>query len=84
MDKCQICNHQVKRNEIPLETHHIMFQKDFINGINQNKYHIQKNHKANLVVLCYKCHDKIDSNNLIIKRWLQTNANLNKSKLEYI
>jgi DNA mismatch repair protein MutS len=75
MDKCQICNHQVKRNEIPLETHHIMFQKDFINGINQNKYHIQKNHKANLVVLCYKCHDKIDTNEIIINGWKDSNKN---------
>jgi DNA mismatch repair protein MutS len=75
MDKCQICNHQPKSKEIPLETHHIIFQKDFINGINQNKFHIQKNHRANLVVLCNKCHDKIDTNEIIINGWNDSNKN---------
>lgn len=75
MDKCQICNHQPKKGEIPLETHHIMFQKDFINGINSKKIHMQKNHKANLVVLCYKCHDKIDTDEIIINGWKDSNKN---------
>jgi DNA mismatch repair protein MutS len=75
MEKCQICNHQPKRGEIPLETHHIMFQKDFINGINNKKIHLQKNHKANLVVLCYKCHDKIDTDEIIINGWKDSNKN---------
>ena len=73
MDKCQICEHQPKKSEIPLETHHIQFQKDFINGINLNKYHLQKNHKSNLVVLCTKCHDKIDRNEIIVSGWLDSN-----------
>ena len=80
MDKCQICNHQPKKGEIPLETHHIMFQKDFINGINQNKFHLQKNHKANLIVLCHKCHDKIDTDEIIINGW----KNSNKDQLDYV
>ena len=75
MDKCQLCNHQPKSGEIPLETHHIMFQKDFINGINIKKTHLQKNHKANLVVLCYKCHDKIDTDEIIINGWKDSNKN---------
>ena len=44
MDCCQICEHRPKKSEIPLETHHIIFQKDFINGINENKFHLNKNH----------------------------------------
>jgi DNA mismatch repair protein MutS len=80
MDICQICNHQPKKNEIPLETHHIVFQKDFSNGINSDKYHLKKNHKSNLVVLCHKCHDKIDKNEIIVNGWLDTNIN---NKLDY-
>ena len=61
MDKCQICGYSPKKSEIPLETHHITFQKDFINGINKDKFHLQKNHKGNLMVLCRECHDKISN-----------------------
>jgi len=64
MDMCQICSHKPKKSEIPLETHHISFQKDFKNGINTDKFHIRKNHKSNLVVLCRSCHDKIDRNEI--------------------
>jgi DNA mismatch repair protein MutS len=69
MDKCQICEHKPKKSEIPLETHHIVFQKDFINGVNKDKFHLLKNHKSNLVVLCSKCHDKIDNNQIVIRGW---------------
>ena len=72
MDRCHVCYMQPKQTEIPLETHHIHFQKDFINGVH-SKQHIHKNHKANLVVLCHKCHDKIDNNKIIIKGWLNSN-----------
>lgn len=61
MDKCQICGYKPKKSEVPLETHHILFQKDFINGINKDKFHLQKNHKGNLMVLCSECHDKISN-----------------------
>ena len=73
MEKCHICNKQPKKTEIPLETHHIIFQKDFKNGINTNKFHIQKNHKSNLVVLCSICHDMIDNNKINIIGWTDTN-----------
>jgi DNA mismatch repair protein MutS len=73
MDHCKICKHQPKQGEIPLETHHIVFQKDFKNGINEEKFHLKKNQKSNLVVLCTKCHDLIDSNVIQINGWIQTN-----------
>ena len=79
MDKCEICNHKPKKSEIPLETHHIVFQKDFYNGYNENKFHLKKNHKSNLVVLCRDCHDKIDRNKIIIRGWIDGNNN----KLNY-
>ena len=84
MDMCQICEHKAKRSDIPLETHHIIFQKDWINGLNQQNFHLQKNHKSNLVVLCSKCHDKIDKNEIIIKGWANINSTNNSTnKLIY-
>jgi DNA mismatch repair protein MutS len=67
LDKCEICN-SLKN----LETHHIIWQKDFINGINKNKFHLQKNNSSNLVVLCRKCHDDVDNNKIIINGWKET------------
>lgn len=65
IDECIICKSKEK-----LETHHINMQKDFIdttNGqINLKKKHIVKNSKANLVVLCSKCHDDLHSGNFTI------------------
>jgi DNA mismatch repair protein MutS len=80
MDKCHICQKQPKKSEIPLETHHIIFQKDFINGINMNRFHIQKNHKSNLVVLCSNCHDMIDNGKINIIGWINSNK---YDKLEF-
>ena len=64
LEKCSICNS--KEN---LETHHIVFQKDFIDGKNKKKFHLVKNNKSNLVVLCQKCHDEVDRKNIKIKGW---------------
>lgn len=85
MDYCSICGYKPKKHEIPLETHHIIFQKDFKNdniriGIAEQKQHIKMNQLSNLVVLCYKCHDKIDDNSLIIQGWQDTSKG---SKLIY-
>lgn len=71
MEKCEICSH--KEN---LETHHIVFQKDFVNGKCKKKFHLVKNDNSNLVVLCQKCHDEVDRNNIKIKGW-------KGSKLQY-
>lgn len=67
MDKCFNCD-----SKSNLETHHINFQKDFINGINDKKLHIQKNDLSNLVVLCDKCHDLLHNNKLEINKKIKT------------
>jgi DNA mismatch repair protein MutS len=71
MDECYICGSEEK-----LEAHHINFQKDFkqtINGlINDKKKHLLKDDKANLVVLCGKCHDKLHNNEFVIKGLTKT------------
>lgn len=73
MDACEICGGTEK-----LECHHINMQKDFIdtiNGkINPNKKHIPINSKANLVVLCSKCHDDEHYGNLNIKGLTKTTS----------
>jgi DNA mismatch repair protein MutS len=71
MDACTICGNKEK-----LESHHINMQKDFIsdiNGqINKKKKHIIKDSKANLIVLCSKCHDNLHSGNFIINELVKT------------
>jgi DNA mismatch repair protein MutS len=81
IQKCYICNKIPKNGEIPLETHHINFQKDCDeNGyINEKKY-LHKNHMSNLVVLCSKCHDKIDNNQIKINGYKETTKG---KELEY-
>ena len=70
--ECYIC--KSKEN---LETHHIIFQKDFNeNNININKFYLQKNDKNNLVCLCRECHDKVDRNEIIINRYKETSNGL--------
>jgi len=68
MDNCQICKIKDK-----LETHHIVWQKDFDkNNINKTKLHLQKNNESNLVTLCMACHDKVDKNEIVINGWVET------------
>jgi DNA mismatch repair protein MutS len=62
---CEICKSKEK-----LETHHIVWQKDF--KANKNKFHLMKNNPSNLVVLCMKCHDKVDRNEITINGWDKT------------
>ena len=52
--KCEMCN-----NHIGEETHHLQQQKD----ADKNGFigSIHKNHPANLLTVCEKCHDKIHS-----------------------
>lgn len=72
---CQICNHVPKRNEIPLETHHIVPQKDTDSGgFLLTKAHVHKNRKSNLIVLCSTCHDKIHNGILHIDNSIQTSS----------
>jgi DNA mismatch repair protein MutS len=73
MDACGICGGKEK-----LESHHINMQKDFkstINGqINEKKKHIVKDSKANLIVLCSKCHDNLHSGNFTISGLTKTTS----------
>ena len=67
---CEICKHKPKKNEIPLDTHHINFQctandKGFID-------HYHKNEPGNLVILCKECHQKIHSNIYVIDGYKKT------------
>jgi len=66
--ECHIC-----KNKNNLETHHIIFQKDFDEKkINKNKFHLQKNSNYNLVTLCQTCHDDVDRQKITINGWLET------------
>ena len=61
---CEICN--VCEGK---EVHHLIYQKEF-NKKNSNI----KNHKANLINICEKCHDKIHSENLNLKIYKTSNG----------
>ena len=69
IDYCKIC--ESKKN---LEYHHIHFQKDFNDGVLVDNPHIKKDAKYNGVVLCRKCHDKVDRGEIIINGWLETSG----------
>jgi len=71
--ECQLCGKKDQKLHIsPLETHHINFQKDCTNGFSKNKPHIKKNSKANLIVLCNECHDKIHNENINVEGYVMT------------
>jgi DNA mismatch repair protein MutS len=73
MTECVICKITPKKNEIPLESHHIDFQKNTDeDGFILTKKHKHKNHYTNLVVLCHKCHNDIDTGELIIDGYKKT------------
>jgi DNA mismatch repair protein MutS len=74
VEECQICHYRPTESiHKPLETHHIHFQRDTDeDGFILAKPHVHKNHKSNLCVLCSKCHDKIDTNELIIYGYEET------------
>lgn len=67
VDHCQICGHKPKRGEIPLDTHHINEQKDCDERGFVNDKHFHKNKLYNLVSLCKNCHQKIDTEELVIR-----------------
>lgn len=70
MNCCEVC--KVKSD---LETHHIVWQKDFNEQeINPNKFYLKKNDSGNLVTLCRECHDKVDRNEIIVNGWVNTSA----------
>jgi DNA mismatch repair protein MutS len=74
MDKCGLCG--ISKGNIKLETHHINFQRDFIetsNGlVHKEKKHITKDSQANLIILCEKCHDSLHAGKVEIKSKIKT------------
>jgi DNA mismatch repair protein MutS len=71
--ECQLCGKTDQKCHIsPLETHHIKFQKDCENGFSKDKPHIKKNSKANLIVLCNECHDRIHRDDINIDGYVMT------------
>ena len=65
---CEIC----KESE-GTEVHHLIYQKEFENG-NSKGNKLKKNHKANLINICEKCHDKIHEENSQLKFYKTTNG----------
>ena len=75
LTECFIC--KSKNN---LESHHIIWQKDFNDNGYHNKIHIRKHDSSNLISLCMECHDKVDRNEIIINGWIETS---NGKELDY-
>ena len=79
MECCSICSYRPsKSHDLPLETHHILFQctadnNGFINNIHKNEKH-------NLVVVCKPCHIDIHKKKVVINGYVQTDSG---SKLSY-
>ncbi len=71
---CEICK-ELEGTEV----HHLIYQKEFgnDNGNDGNKVKVnklRKNHKANLINICEKCHDKIHEDNSQLKIYKTTNG----------
>ncbi len=75
MFECHLCH---SKNH--LESHHINFQKDCDEVKVKDKPHIKRHAKYNLVILCSKCHDKIDRNEIVVNGWIKTSDGI---KLDY-
>ena len=60
VSSCSICNFTPSKNEKPLETHHIVYQKtqNENNHVKLNDTFFHKNTEHNLVPLCDECHNK--------------------------
>jgi len=73
--ECYIC-----KNKSNLESHHIIWQKDFDEKGYSKKFYIRKNDSSNLITLCTNCHDKVDRDEIIINGWIETS---NGRELDY-
>ena len=72
LEECYFCQSTDK-----LECHHINWQKDFDEkNVNKINPHIMKNKFYNLLVVCQKCHDMIDRNDINVKGWVMTSKGL--------
>jgi DNA mismatch repair protein MutS len=70
--ECQICGNVPNKKEVPLDTHHINFQKDCKDGFVIGKNHIPKNSKQNLIVLCKPCHNDVHSDKITLNKYIMT------------
>jgi len=71
--ECNLCGKKNTKGYVnELETHHINHQKDCENGFVKKKPHLQKNTKANLIVVCQGCHDKIHNGELNVEGYMMT------------
>jgi len=85
VSECSICGFIPSKNEKPLETHHIIYQKTQ----NENKHvklndtFFHKNTEHNLVPLCDTCHDKHHQGLIQIYGYIET-TNGRKLSFEFI
>jgi DNA mismatch repair protein MutS len=71
--ECNLCGKTNTKGYVnELETHHINYQKDCENGFVKKKPHLQKDMKANLIVVCQNCHDKIHNGELNVEGYVMT------------
>ena len=88
VDKCYICNDcniSKKYNDV-LEVHHIIYQSKFKDNkcVIEDKKHIKKNSKSNLVTLCTYHHDQVHNNKITINGWIKTTNGIKLNyKIEY-
>lgn len=71
MHECSIC-HKSCTDKNKLDSHHINFQSDCIDGFVISKPYVPMNSKSNISVLCEDCHNKVHNNSLEIKGYLDT------------
>ena len=71
MDQCSICG-----GKDNLESHHINMQKNYKKSnktvADPTQFHLLKDSKANLSVLCSKCHDDLHNNKISINKKVLT------------
>ena len=71
--ECNLCGKRNTKGYVnELETHHINHQKDCEDGFVKKKQHLQKDGKANLIVVCQQCHDKIHNNEIDVEGYVMT------------
>lgn len=73
--KCNVCGARDKKMCVAfLETHHIEFQKDCVNGFvaNKNKTHVKKDQESNLTILCQDCHNAVHAGKIKLNGYKMT------------
>jgi len=85
VSECSVCGFTPSKDEKPLETHHIIYQKtqneDEHVKINETYFH--KNTEHNLVPLCDTCHDKHHKGLIQIHGYIET-TNGRKLSFEFV